>query len=69
MLKGLKMTISTFHFKVYDGRGKCVKHLSKRCDNVAANERTVRYLELTDCAVAAFGVEAHGRRVHSAYRH
>lgn len=62
------MSRSTYFFEIVDESGRIVRRCSQRCDNVRARKRAFDLLAATPGAAAVFGVETHGRSVHSAYR-
>lgn len=62
------MSRSTYLFEIIDESGRIVRRCSQRCDNIRAHKRALDLLAATPDAAAVFGVETHGRSVHSVYR-
>lgn len=62
------MTKSTYVFEAFDKAGNPVRRLSQRCTNLRARDRAEGLLKTIPEAAVVYGVEAHGRAVHAAYR-
>ncbi|WDI30317.1 hypothetical protein PUV54_10140 [Hyphococcus flavus] len=62
------MSKKIYVFELVNEEGRPFKKLSRRCTNLGAQSRTIRLLRKTPKAAAAFGYEAGGSAVLSAYR-
>lgn len=58
----------TYRFEVLDGAGNVVRRSIESCHNIGAHKRAFDLLASTPAAVAVYGFENQGRKVHAAYR-